>query len=352
MIGVLFHGPEVFDKGWAARIIKIFSGSDIRLMLAGTMARTALFDSGIEGVETPGLQPSQCVKLLEKDCSLILLATFGKSPRSGLIFGSMVANHAASSVPMVQVECSGSVYSELSGVCPAEVIRKFEKLGFSLSKTPKAKVEVWTEKGTTCRRMTTSEKGDFILVNGIVVGKALGTEVVLVSKNRSIIDIRGVQVKEHGLEKLERFGGVDLALVKLASTCQLRGETEDIRVKKLDGHGMAFVDHAGMDIYKLARGVEGAVTVGDDTTAVVGDILYRFGLPIIGIVDGDGDEVMTGTKLCHGSTIFTVKSDDLIGLKIFKKLFKGKIKSKTSFVKIKIAIDRFIALDIISRKDY
>lgn len=52
MIGMLFHGPEVFDTGWAARLMAAFPGA--RYMLAGTMSRTALFDSGLQGVETPG----------------------------------------------------------------------------------------------------------------------------------------------------------------------------------------------------------------------------------------------------------------------------------------------------------
>ena len=353
MIGLLFHGPEVFDQGWAEKIIKVFSGRErARLMLAGTMARTALIDSGIEGVETPGLQPSQCVKLLEKDCSMILLVTFGQSARSGLRFGSMVAERAASSAAVAQAECSGLVYAELSKSCPVQVISKLKKLGFCRSKTSKAGVELWTEKGTLCRRMTTAKRGDFILVNGIVVGRALKSEVVLVSENRSIISIRGARIKPHGLEKLERLGGVNLAHVKLASTKCLRGAGAQARVKKLTGSGVAFVDHAGMDIYKLAKGVEGAVTVGDDTTAVVGDILYRFGVPIIGIVDGDGDKVMTGMRPYPGSVVFTVKTDDKTGLKALKELFGGKTKSTISFADMKVALANLIALDIVSRKDY
>jgi len=113
MTGILFHGADVFDSGWAARIIKAFSGRcRARLMLAGTMSRTALFDSRINGVETPGLQPSKCIKLLEKDCSAVLLATFSKSLHSGLVFGSIVAGHAAASVPVVQAECSGLVFAQ------------------------------------------------------------------------------------------------------------------------------------------------------------------------------------------------------------------------------------------------
>lgn len=353
MTGVLFHGPEVFDSGWAGRIIKVFSGrSRARLMLAGTMSRTALFDSGIKGVETPGLQPSQCVKLLEKNCSAVLLATFGKSPRSGLVFGGMVARRAASSAPLAQAECAGPVYAEQSGAAPGAIIAKLEKLGFCRTDAPAARVEVWTEKGALCRRMTTAEKGDFVLVNGIVAGRALGSEVVFVSRGRSITAIRGVRIKPHGLEKLERLGGVDLVLAKLASTRRLRGAGAAARVKSLAGRGVAFIDHAGRDVYKLAGDAAGAVTVGDDTTAVAGDILCRFGIPVIGIVDGDGDNLLAGAGLYPGSTVFTVGADDLSGLKVLKKIFGGKTRSAVSFAEMKTALGRLIAADVLSRRDY
>lgn len=321
-------------------------------MLAGTMSRTALFDSGINGVETPGLQPSHCIKLLEKDCSAVLMTTFSKSPRSGLVFGSIVARRAAASVPVAQVECSGLVYAQQSGACPAAVITKLEKLGFCRSEAPKAGLELWTEQGAICRRISTAQKGDFVLVNGIVVGRALGSVVVFVSRGRSIAAIRGVMIKPHGLEKLERLGGVDLALAKIASTSRLRGAGVKARVESLGGRGVAFVDHAGMDVYKLAGGAEGAVTIGDDTTAVAGDILYRFCIPVIGIVDGDGDNVITGTKLYPDSTVFTVKADDLVGLKIYEKMFNKKKAVSISFAEVKAGIQQLIEADVISRKDF
>jgi len=61
---------------------------------------------------------------------------------------------------------------------------------------------------------------------------------------------------------------------------------------------VAFVDHTGYDVFKfLDEGICCAVTVGDDTTAIVGDVLERFGLPIIGIVDGDRDGLVRGERL-------------------------------------------------------
>ena len=350
MTGILFHGPEIFDSGWAARLMRAFPRA--RCMLAGTMSRTALFDSGLKGVETPGALPSKCVQLLASDCRAVLLATRSKTPRSGLIFGRLVAGRIETVVSVVQAECSGPVYAAQSGKCPARISSMLRELGFSPVSAPEACIELWHENGALCRRMTTAEKGDFVLVNGIVVGKANGGEVVLTARGRAITEIRGVSVKPHGLEKLERLGGVDLAAAKLASTARLRPNAVPARLVKSRGRGVVFIDHAGMHVYALAAKADGAVTVGDDTTAVAGDILRRFGVPVIGIVDGDGDGLHAGGGLAPGSEVFTVKADDIAGLKVLKGVFSGKQRSGAVFVEIKEAILNILEGDICSRKVY
>ena len=82
--------------------------------------------------------------------------------------------------------------------------------------------------------------------------------------------------------------------------------------------------HAAEDIYKL-KDVDIVVTVGDDTTLVAGDILYRFGVPIIGITDGDIDKVVEKGFKNGESLIVELESgyDDIIGQKIFYDLFNG-----------------------------
>lgn len=348
MTGVLFHGPEIFDSGWAAGLKRAFPRA--RFMLAGTMSRTALHDSGLKKVETPGLLPSVCVGLLEKDCSAVILVTRGKSRRSGLIFGSMIAERAAPAVPLVQAECSGRVFAPQSGACPPSLSAALKKLGLSPVRAPKARVDIWEEGGRLCRRMTTAAKGDFVLVDGIVVGRASGGEVVLVSGGRKLTELRGVHVKAHGLEKLERFGGVDLRRAKLASTRALRrgGKARSVRT---GGEGVVFIDHAGMHVYELASGVEGAVTVGDDTTAVVGDILRRFGVPVVGIVDGDGDGLYAG-KFAPGSAVLRVGADDKAGLEVRKKVFGGRDIRVSPFAAVKKAVAGLLSAMLLERRDY
>jgi len=58
-----------------------------------------------------------------------------------------------------------------------------------------------------------------------------------------------------------------------------------------------------------------AVTIGDDTTAISGDILSRVGIPVIGITDGDADGIYHAARTVQGSTIIRLQSesDDEIG---------------------------------------
>ena len=55
-----------------------------------------------------------------------------------------------------------------------------------------------------------------------------------------------------------------------------------------------------------------AVTVGDDTTAIAGDILARLGIPVIGIVDGDLDRLAGCTTMLPGSVVFRVSRGTMI----------------------------------------
>ena len=77
-----------------------------------------------------------------------------------------------------------------------------------------------------------------------------------------------------------------------------------------------------LKFYKL-KDNDLVITVGDDTTLVASDILYRFNVPIIGITDGDLDKVVEHGFVKNESKIIQVKSgyDDIVGAEIFDKVF-------------------------------
>ena len=281
-----------------------------------------------------------------------LLATFSKSVHSGLSFGQMVAARVDVDVPLVQAECCEPAYAVLKGECPSLCSSGLQDMGFLRTALHPACIDVWRDGDILYRRMSTAEAGDYVLVNGIFIGRAEGGEVVLAAQGRHITEVRGVHVKAHGLEKLERLGGVDLATAKLASTACLRSGAVTARIGKSDGEGVAFIDHAGMHVYSLAQDTGGAVTVGDDTTAVTGDILRRFGVPVIGVVDGDGDSLHADGGLAPGSVVLTVRADDEAGLEVQKEIFKGQTRSAASFDTVKEKVIALLGNNLLARVDY
>ncbi|WP_020586244.1 DUF2117 domain-containing protein [Desulfobacter curvatus] len=332
MIGLLFHGPEVFDSGWAQRVINVLEPlGTVRCVLAGTMGRTAVFDSGLNGIEFWDQMPGACLKELSQATDMVIIVNYGKSVESGLVFGGMVVDRARVNTPVVQVECAGPFGVEWQSGCSSFIIDTLTRLGLSQREKIELEPSVWSENGKIYRRMTTAEPGDFVLVNGIMVGLALGTEVVMACQNGHLCDIKGVDVKTHGIEKLDRLGGVDLKSAKLASTPTIRRTCLSRRMVKSNGRGMVFIDHAGMHVYQLANEASGVVTVGDDTTVVAADILSRFDIPVIGIVDGDEDVVLKNGSFASGSVRLTVRKDDEFGLKVQNAVFGGEKQSDISF---------------------
>ena len=196
----------------------------------------------------------------------------------------------------------------------------------------------------TYRRIHGASPGENILVNGFVIGYSESDAPILLARDDIVVDIIGGVLKEHGVEKL---GAVNLnnAIVK---TGLLRRSMEVIpRVLDSDvlnisdvemnssANGLenmdnsfkiAYVDHAAYDIYRF-KNFDLVVTVGDDTTLVASDILYRFDIPIIGITDGDLDKVVEKGFVNDKSIILEVSPgfDDIVGHNIFEKLFASNL---------------------------
>jgi hypothetical protein len=353
MIGILFHGPEIFDSGWACRIIAGVSRiSDVRCVLAGTMGRTAVIDSGLQGIESPGSQPSRILRDLHGAVDSVLFANYAKSEQSGLMHAAMILEKADVEIPLLQVECSGHCYVEwIEGSSPA-LIQMVQEMGFSRRERLMRPSATWERNRKIYRRIDTAAAGEFLLVDGIVVGTALGGEIIIECEGRRIVHVRGVEIKPHGIEKLKRLGGIDLRTAKLASTASIRRTAHTPRITPVSGKGMVFVDHAGMQVYDLVQNREGAVTVGDDTTAVVGDVLYRFQIPLIGITDGDQDTLLGNTRLTPGSTVFTVREDDSAGLRIHSEIFRHQLTTNEGFESVRERISLLIREQILQRQDY
>jgi len=210
-------------------------------------------------------------------------------------------------------------------------------LGFKLVKGVDFGIILWREGDRTYRGVLAVEPEDLIMVNGIVIGRALDRDVVFVCESGRIVEVRGAELKPRGLRKL---GHVDLERAKIDSVKLLRDEVKSrARVGYPTKNKIVFIDHDGYEVFKfLDEGICCAVTVGDDTTAVVSDVLERFGVPVIGIVDGDEDGLLRGRRLHPSSVILKVRSDDAFGKEVFEKLFQGRgvIEGDFEYVKLRI----------------
>jgi hypothetical protein len=354
MIGILFHGPEVFDSGWARKIVNAFAEiAPLYCVLAGTMGQTAAIDSGLPDIHCPGGQPSQILREIQDSVDEVIFANYGKSESSGLLHGALVAAKANVRNPFVHIECSSGLYVEFNPGSRPEMIQTMEQqLGLQKHKTVAHPTSYWEKNDKTYRRITTAASGDFVLVDGIVVGRATGGEILIECKNGQIRRVGGTEIKTHGLEKLERLGCIDLKSVKLATIPSLRRTEWTPRITNRTGKGMTFIDHTAIHVYGRVCDAEGAVTVGDDTTAIVGDILYRFQKPIIGITDGDRDVILDHARMTSGSVVFTVRQDDAFGLRVFSEVFRHQTAIKDTFAMVRERICALVQDELVDTQEF
>lgn len=332
MIGVLFHSPEVFDSFCAQEVIEAIGKiDDIKCTLAGTMCRTAVIDSGITDIEICKKTPSRCLADLSRTVDSVIIVTYGKSENSGMVLGKMIGERSGIDIPLIQLECSTRVFMEWILGANSELIEILKGFGFRRVSSPQFKKSVWRKNGKGFRRLQAACIDDFILVEGIIVGKVVKEDVIFICERGCITNIKGANVNSHGLDHLKKFGKIDISRVKIGSTPSIRRIEHIPKITPTRGNGVAFVDHAAMYVYDLTKDIEGVVTVGDDTTDIVGDIMYRFQIPIIGIVDGDKNGLLKDIQFTNGSVKITTDSDDKFGEKVFIEVFDGRQKIEKSF---------------------
>jgi hypothetical protein len=191
---------------------------NVEAKLGGAMGKTAVLDAGLEDVIDISwhLKPSACIEYFFNVSDIVCLLNRGKTVETGKLFGKKVLANVRlpETKPLIQIESPDSADGKLI-LLNKKARKSFEKfsevLGLPAEIPPSLQnsicLEECPETGKTrvIRKLAGVFPGENILVNGIVIGKAMSSEISLVSENGFIIAIRGGEIKEHGLEKLHHY---------------------------------------------------------------------------------------------------------------------------------------------------
>ena len=355
-IGIVVHGPNIIDSGYALKLIELLEDyGEVKARLGGTMGRTAVIDASLENIIdiTKKLVPSDSLKIFHDDnVDLIFLLNYGKSDVTGQVFGYKVYNHYAdkiadNNIPVIQIERPGEDDGSVIGWNnDLDIVKELsERLNLAIV-TPQEIYDNHIRQdnpGINQRIVHGVSPGENIMVNSVVIGKTNSDKLILIAEDNHIVDIVGGELKAHGVEKL---GEVDLdsAIIKTGLLRKAKVTPRVISNDKPNDFKITFLDHAGEDVYRF-RDSSVVITVGDDTTLISSDILYRFDIPIIGITDGDLDKVVEDGFKVKNSIIFEVESgfDDIVGQDIKRIIFEGKQESY-GFSDIEEVKDRIVEI--------
>ncbi|MEA2052201.1 MAG: DUF2117 domain-containing protein [Euryarchaeota archaeon] len=349
-LGLLIHGPEVIDEGEAEDAIGRLkeSGFELEASLGGITGKTAVIDADLQHIIdiSKDTKPSEVVyDFVNRGLDFILLLNHAKTEESGFMLGEGILRNfidrggAEGCLSFVQLEYSNriiipwflkqrDIYRQLTGIFSDFSERAPYKLESRCKK----------ESNLVYREIKGVHPGEKIVVNGVVVAMSAHEHTVtLVAKEGKLVKIVGGTLIEHNLEKLPLL---DLkgALIKTGSLIR-RTKPRRIRIEKVPRKGKKkacfFYTVENLFPKMLESDIAVAVVIGDDTTSIAGDILKRFGIPMIGITDGDADGLIDGIRsgalaeydkfLPPDSMILRLKPerDDIIGEKVKAAIFKG-----------------------------
>ena len=304
---MVLHGPGVFDSGDAAWLAGLLAPK--RILVAGVMARSAALESGIPCAFAMA-PPSVVIRSLGEPAYLV---NRGKTADSGRIFGEIVASRVGEA-RLLQVECESReiiCWNRQAGPAEHEIAAL---TGFRIIERQSS------QEGPPdgFRVIRGCLPGEPVFVNGTIIGRATASEVCLRKVGAGLVAVSGLEVKEHGLEKLAKAGTPDITRAWCKSGA-IRSKAPRAGERRPKRGRVLFVDHCGHRIFDIMSDGEicGIVSVGDDTTAVCGHIGAQMGIPVFGIVDGDCDGIVP-PRYAEGSLLAFAEgtTDDELGCEV------------------------------------
>ncbi|KAF5437328.1 MAG: DUF2117 domain-containing protein [Methanophagales archaeon] len=353
-LGVLIHGPEVIDEGETGEALANLrkAGFEVEAALGGITGKTAVIDAGLQHTIdiSKDMKPSEVLKyFLKRDLVFIVLVNHAKTETSGFMLGEGILRNfidsggATENLSFVQLEYRSRIIIRWRVNAEDEAIFKaitglFTE--FEVREPYKLESRCKKESNMVYRELKGVHPGEKIVVDGVIVGMASrGDNVTLVAREGQLVDIQGGTLIQHNLVKLPHLD-LENELIKTASVIR-RTKPKVIGDGSRKGTGKKVacffytVEPLFPKIEAQDADIAVAVTIGDDTTCIAGDILKRFGIRMIGITDGDADGLIDGIKsgaldeyakfMPAGSMIIRLKPerDDIVGEKIKAEIFMG-----------------------------
>jgi len=362
-LGLLVHGPEVIDEGNVEDAIARLkaAGFEVEAALGGITGKTAVIDAGLRAIIdiSRDLRPSEVVAdFFQRGRDFIVAVNHAKSEESGCILGEGILSNflkrhgAKQDISFVQLEYSSRIIIPWL-IQPGDegIYRTLrDAFGTHREKAPhELEARCKCDLNVVQRVIRGVEPGEKIVVNGVVIGTVSAENeeqrITLVARDGKLIEIVGGTLIEHNLWKLPPLNLED-ELIKTA------GVIRRTKPRRRVSGGVAQREARGKKrrvacfFYTLETlfpklvdpdtAVEVAVTVGDDTTSIAGDILKRFDVRLIGITDGDADGLISGITsgaldeyvnfLPPGSVIIRLKPerDDVVGKEVKERIFGGR----------------------------
>ncbi len=327
-VGLVIHGPEIIDSGKLADLVHILGVlGPVQVLTGGTMARVAVLDSPLKTLvdSSRKMHTSDALSYFSNK-DVIVLANSGKTLATGTVFGQIVSARVARSI--VQVERPGARDGRIilwrGNDGDADVVEYVAQylanaLKLTLHKTLKKAIHVEHAGDADIRVVHGTQRGECVLVEGMVVGTVVDTDVKIIARGGRIVAIQGAIIKDHGLEKI---GRIDLETAYIKTGYLRRNNVAQRRSKvvvpprRLARGRVVVINHAADRAFEAVdEKTIAAVTIGDDTTAICSDILARIGVPIVGVTDGDADGIYHTARAVRGSVTIRIqnRSDDEIG---------------------------------------
>ena len=334
MIGAVIHGAEPLDSGIFQEILS--SIDDVgRIIMAGTTGAASVIDAGLEGrveILTHNLV-SSAVRELSESHELVLIVNQGKTLEGSLRFASIIKHRSCPcGIPVIMMDdgfhCvltpgDESVWKPIiQRFCPNE-----------------EKVPDYQDSDT--RVLHGVIPGENIWIDGNVIGRATKSNPSICKDEDGVLCFSGIDIRQSAFEHVKDF---DINTAKIRSGKVRRTSGKPAFVPNGVGDKVILVDHDAEECLRTRKGVHLAVTIGDDTTRIAGSLLYRFSIPIIGVIDGDEDGICDESILFPGSVLFTVRPgfDDVVGRLLKDGLFDGNISIPSDFRSVEEAVRKAV----------